>query len=111
MKKLMMMVPAMLLGVSCCTYAASFGPEYDQIVAYFQSEAEPEAMDAIWGSESLLKIGMFDHDKDFTAYAEHVCELLQKQGLQNNKLRVQIIDLKKLAELEQWVVLGKAECN
>jgi len=92
-------------------FIESFGPEYDGVIELFQGQNEPDAMDAIWETETLLKVGVFKHEKDYDDYASHVCEVIGKNGFAEKEIAVQVIDIKKLAEASEWVVLGKAECQ
>ena len=111
MKRVFIVLLLLLLTAPCFALTESFGPEYDKIVTFFQGEDEPEAMDAIWESKSLLKIGVFDNGKGYASYAKHVCKIIKDKGIHNDNLNVQIIDIKKLAHLEKWVVLGNAQCQ
>jgi hypothetical protein len=111
MKKGLLIFLLMLIVTPSFAFTESFGPEYDRIVEIFQSEDEPDAMDAVWESKSLLKVGVFKHDKNYDSYANHACEVVQSHGFQGNRVAVQIIDLKKLAEAEEWVILGQAQCH
>jgi len=112
MKSFFIVFLLLFIATTCCfALTESFGPKNDDIVTFFQSEDEPEAMDAIWDSKSLLKIGVFGNGKDYDAYAKHVCEAVKNKGIEDENITVQIIDIKKLAHLEKWVVLGNAQCR
>jgi len=111
MKKLIIITLAVALMIPAIVYAQSFGEKYDKVVTYFQGETEPTALDAIWDSKVLLKIGMMDDDQDKNAYAEHACDIINKEGLPSKGIEVRIIDIQKLAFKEEWVVLGKAVCK
>lgn len=60
---------------------------------------------------SLLKIGVFDNSSGYDSYAQHACEIVKDKGIQGENITVQIIDIKKLAQLQEWVVLGSAQCQ
>ena len=111
LKKMLLIGMALLLAVPAFATIRNLGPGYDQVVKLFQSEQEPEAMDAIWDSAELLKIGVFDHGKQYAGYAQHVCEVVEKNGFSGKAVSVQIIDLSQLITKEKWVVLGQASCH
>lgn len=111
MKKLLLILMLMLIASPSFAFTESFGPAYDAVVKIFQSEDEPDALDAFWGTKALLKIGVFDHDKDYADYATHACEVVAEHGFAQQDVAVQIIDLKQLIESEKWVVLGSAQCH
>ncbi|NOQ41925.1 MAG: hypothetical protein GQ563_05430 [Desulfuromusa sp.] len=92
-------------------FVKSFGPEYDAVVTIFQGEEEPDAMDAVWKTETLLRIGVFKHGNNYDEYASHACNIIEKNSFEGKTVTIQIIDLKKLAETEEWVVLGQAQCK
>ncbi len=111
MKRFFIIFLLLLIATSCFALTESFGPEYDSVVKIFQGEEEPDVMDAIWGNQGLLKIGVFKHDRDYAQYANHACDIIEKNGFQGKTVTIQIVDLKKLAETEEWVVLGQAQCH
>jgi len=111
MKKFILILLCLTLAVPALARVESFGEKYDQIISIFQSPDEEDALDAIWDSETLLKIGVFDHGKDYTAYATHACEVIKQQELGDQEVRVQIIDLSQLIQSEEWKVLGEAVCK
>ena len=111
MKRFFVIFLLLLIATNCFALKESFGPEYDTIVKIFQGEDEPDAMDAFWENQELLKIGVFKHSKDYDQYANHVCGVIEKNGFKGKAVATQIIDLKKLAETEEWVVLGQAQCQ
>ncbi|MFK5925083.1 MAG: hypothetical protein QM483_00505 [Desulfuromusa sp.] len=111
MKNLLLIFLITLLATPCLALTDSLGSEYDNIVTFFQGEDEPEAKDAVWDSKLLLKIGVFDNGKKYDEYAKHVCQIVRDKGIQDKDVAVQIIDIKKLAHLKEWVVLGKAQCQ
>lgn len=111
MKKVILFLLLICMATSGFAFVESFGPEYDAVVELFQGQNEPDAMDAIWETETLLKVGVFNHEKDYNKYASHVCEVIGKNGFEGKEIAVQVIDIKKLAEASEWVVLAKAECQ
>ncbi len=111
MKKCLVIALTAVLLSPALASAQSFGEKYDKIVAFFQGETEPTALDAIWDSKTLFKIGMRDDDSDKNAYANHACGILYKEGFRGQGVEVQIIDIEKLAYKEKWVILGTAHCE
>ena len=111
MKKICIVFMLLLIVTTCFAMTESFGPEYDDIITFFQGEDEPGALDAVWESKSLLKIGVLNNGEEFDTYAKHVCQTIKDKGMQDTNIEVQIIDIKKLAHLEEWVVLGTAQCQ
>ncbi len=111
MKRVFIILLLLLIATTCFALTESFGPEYDNVVKIFQSEDEPDAMDAIWETESLLKIGVFNHGNHYDEYANHACEIIEKNGFKEKSVVVRVVDLKKLAETGVLVILGKAQCR
>ncbi len=75
----------------------------------FKSSSEPTAKDAVWTASNIFKVGVIDDNTSRDGYAMHVCEVLNERGFHN--VRVQIIDIVKLARDKDWIELGKAGCN
>jgi len=111
MKKLVIITLAVALAIPAGVSAQSFGEKYDKIVTFFQGDSEPAALDAIWDSKTLFKIGMADDGSDKNDYAKHACDILYNEGLRGHGIEVRIIDIQKLAFNKEWVVLGKAVCE
>jgi len=111
MKRICIAFMLLFIATTCFAMTESFGPEYDDIVTFFQGEDEPGALDAMWESKSLLKIGVLDNSKGHDAHAKHACATIRDKGMQEKNITVQIIDIKKLAQLGEWVVLGSAQCQ
>ncbi|MCD6186786.1 MAG: hypothetical protein J7K09_01365 [Desulfuromusa sp.] len=111
MKKLLLTILAITLTTPGLTYAKSFGPEYDKIVTFFQGQTEPEALDAIWESKTVFKVGVMDDGKSRDRYANYVCEILYNESFRGQGVEVKIIDIEKLAYKNKWVTLGKARCE
>lgn len=111
MRSLLAVLLLLLLVTPAVAVMESFGPKYDQVVEFFQSQEEPEALDAIWASRELLKIGVFSQDKSYDEYAGHACDVLRERGLSGESVQVQIIDLASLIHNEGWKVVGKQVCR
>ncbi len=111
MKKALIILIGMIFTIVAPIYASSFGSEYDKAVSFFQSQSEPKAMDAIWETESILKIGIVADGENQTSYANHVCEILYNEGFRGKGVKVSIIDIEKLAFTNELVILGSASCE
>ncbi|MCK4502899.1 MAG: hypothetical protein KAU22_07665 [Desulfuromonadales bacterium] len=111
MKQLTIIFLAILLTLPTLIQAESFGPEYDQVVSFFQGDNEPSALDAIWDTKSVLKIGTIAAGENNNAYANHACEILYNEGFRGQAIEVIIIDIEKLAFKQELVTLGKATCE
>lgn len=111
MKKVLVIFFAMILATPALIYAESFGPKYDKIITFFQGETEPSALDAIWESRTLFKIGVIDDGSNWEDYANYACEILYNEGLKGQAIEVKIIDIQKLAYKKQWVTLGQTTCQ
>lgn len=111
MKKIVFLLLLLLAASPVFAVTESFGPEYDLVVQYFQSQEEPSAMDAIWDSPELLKVGVFSQGKPFDDFAQHACDVLREKGISQQSVKVQIIDLNCLIQNEEWKVVGQMECR
>ena len=111
MKKMLVILFAIILTTPALIYAESFGPKYDKIVTFFQGETEPSALDAIWDSRTSFKVGVVDDGSDWDNYAAYVCEILYNEELKGQGIEVKIIDIQKLAYKKKWVTLGHATCK
>lgn len=111
MKKLSIILLAAALMIPSLASAQSFGKKYDKIVLFFQGETEPSALDAIWDSKTLFKIGMIDDGVNKDDYAKYACGILYNEGLKGQGIEVRVIDIQKLAYKKKWVILGKAICE
>lgn len=80
----------------------------EQIRAYFISDSEPKVKDAVWASDNIFKVAMFDNGDNRAGYAQYVCEVLNDAGYTG--VWVQVMDLGKLMHDESWVKLGEAHC-
>lgn len=111
MKKVLIIFFAVILTTPALIYAESFGPKYDKIITFFQSETEPSALDATWESKTTFKIGVLDEGSNWDNYANYACEILYNEGLKGQGIEVKIIDLHQLAYKKKWVTLGHATCK
>ena len=111
MKKLIIILLVATFAIPTLVSAKSLGKKYDKIVAFFQGETEPTALDAIWDAKTLFKIGMVDDSSDKNEYAKYACGILYNEGLRGQGIEVRVIDIQKLAYKKKWVILGKAICE
>jgi len=111
MKPLLIIFFAVILATPTLIYAASFGPQYDKIITFFQGETEPRALDATWDSKTSFKIGVIDDGSDWDKYANYACEILHNEGFKDQGIEVKIIDIQKLAYKKKWVTLGHTSCE
>jgi len=111
MKKSIIILLAAALTIPSLASAQSFGEKYDKIVLFFQGETEPTALDAVWDSKTLFKIGMIDDGVNKDEYAKYACGILYNEGMRGQEIEVRVIDIQKLAYKKKWVVLGKAMCE
>jgi hypothetical protein len=44
-------------------------------------------------------------------YARHVCEVLNDEGFRGRGVLVHVLDVVKLTQRNEWVVIGKARCK
>ncbi|OUR62022.1 hypothetical protein A9Q74_06110 [Colwellia sp. 39_35_sub15_T18] len=81
---------------------------YKAVKQHFKSSSEAKALDALWATGKLFKVGVIDNGTNQKGYAMYVCEVLREHGIAKNKT-VQIIDVVKVKS-GNWVELGKAYC-
>jgi len=98
----------MLSGVS-----AAYSPDKKRIEAqeYFNGPAEKSVKDSLWTGPFMFKVGVLDNGSNRDGFAMYVCEVLRDRGFREKGLRVQVIDIAKLARTNKWVKIGQAQCN
>lgn len=79
------------------------------VLAYLKGGKEPTVKDATFTSDSMLKVGVIDNQTSRDGYASYMCQVLADHGVR--RVRVQIIDIRKLVQTDKWVKLGEAGCN
>lgn len=89
---------------------ADTDPARQAVARHFISSAEPTAKDAAWANDRLFKVGVFNDGTSKDGYAMYVCEFLRERGLAKDT-RVQVVDILKLVNRHQWVVLGESRCD
>lgn len=82
----------------------------DKVQSIFQSKDEPTAKDALWTSNDIFKIGVIDDGTSRNSYASYTCEVLYEHGFKGKKIWVQIIDIVKLTQNDDWVKIGESHC-
>jgi hypothetical protein len=91
-------------------HAQSYSSQHEKAKLRFKSKEEPTAKDSTWTAETEFKVGVIDNGKLRDSYAQYVCEVLYDYGFKGKKIRVQIIDIRKLVSTNNWVRLGNAYC-
>lgn len=89
------------------TYSQSHGA----VQRYFQGGDEPSVKDAVWTAHDIFKVGMISNGSDRSGYASYVCEVLNDYGFKGSKVWVQVIDITKLVNQNDWVKMGEAHCQ
>jgi hypothetical protein len=98
--------------VSSNTFAAqSYSANHEKVTKLFQSNQEKTAKDAIWTTQNIFKIGVFDDASSRNGYARYVCSVLYDYGFKGKRVWVQIIDIIELTKNGKWVKLGEARCK
>ena len=82
----------------------------DKVQSIFKSKDEPIAKDALWTSNNIFKVGVIDDGTLRDGYASYSCEVLYEHGFKGKKIWVQIIDIVKLTQNDDWVKIGEAHC-
>ncbi|MGJ8619584.1 MAG: hypothetical protein ACSHWN_04570 [Methylophilaceae bacterium] len=86
-------------------------PAKEKVMAHFISDEEPTAKDASWTADDIFKIGVIDNGENRNGYAEYACQVLNDHGLNNQNIWVQIIDIEKVVNNQEFQKLGEAHCN
>ena len=82
----------------------------DKVQSLFQSKNEPVAKDALWTSNNIFKVGVIDDGTLRNGYALYVCNILYEHGFKGKEIWVQVIDIVKLTQDNDWVKLGESHC-
>ncbi len=62
-----------------------------------------------WQDGAILAVGMLADGQPKDSAAADVCRLLQRQGISGTS--VEVYDLDKIRQSEQWDLIGKASCK
>jgi hypothetical protein len=99
------------LSISSPLLATEYSDQHKKLVQIFQSNEEPAAKDAVWTSEWTFKVGLINDGSNRRGYAQYVCAVLDDYGFKGKGVWVQIIDIVKLKQSDQWVKLGETHCK
>lgn len=73
--------------------------------------SEPKVKDAFWSTDSTLLIGVIDDKTRRDGLASYFCEVLRERGITDKYLEIRIIDIVKVVNDNNRVVLGQKRCN
>lgn len=90
---------------------SSYSERQGEVVALFQSDAEPTAKDAVWTAPEVFKVGVLDNGSSRDGYALYVCNVLYEHGFKGREIWVQVIDIVKLVSNDKWERVGQARCQ
>ena len=83
--------------------------EYQNVIEYFISDAEPKVKDAVWTQKNWLYLGVYNDGTKRDGLAQYACMVLNDMGFKG--IHIKIIDLQKMYQTKKWVKLGYAYCN
>lgn len=109
MKKILLLISTLLLSQSA--FADNLDKSRDEVKQIFISKQEPTAIDAIWTSDTVFKVGVHDNGSSRDGYAEYVCQVLYEHGFKGKNVLVRVVDIDKIVQTGEWVNLGTAQCN
>ena len=79
---------------------------------HFQSSQEPTAKDALWTTNRIFKVGVYNDGSNFNGYAEYTClTLVYDFGFGGKRIWVHIFDYYQLLQKDKWIKIGEARCN
>lgn len=81
---------------------AGHSSKHDAVVSYFISSEEPSVKDAMWSTETTLKLGMLDNRRNRDGFANYACNILYEHGFKGKRVTVHIIDIRKLVRKNKW---------
>jgi hypothetical protein len=110
-KKQMILMAMLLAALVSISYAGSFGPHHDKVVSIFEGDDEPTAQFAVWSKPDTFKVGVIYDGSNRDDYARHVCNVLNDEGFRGRDVLVHVLDVVKLTQRNEWVVIGKARCK
>ncbi len=99
-----------VMAISTAGAADSEQDRKDALTAYFKSDEEPSVLDAVWTSDKMFKVGMYDRDGPKDGFAMYVCSVMKDYGF-GAGYSAQVIDIIKLVRDSDWVTLGEAQCK
>ena len=99
-----------MLALSANAIAGNYSKNYQEVIKYFISSAEPQVKDAVWTQENFLYLGVYDDGSKRNGYAQYACLVLNDMGFRGKNIYVKIIDLHKMYKTKKWIKLGEAYC-
>ncbi len=96
--------------VSLTANAETFSDNHETVKNHFISDKEKTTKDALWTTEDIFKVGVFDDGSNRNGYAEYVCLILLQHGFKGKNIWVHVIDISKLLQNKEWVKLGDTFC-
>ncbi|MCK4097428.1 hypothetical protein HCY64_15500 [Acinetobacter radioresistens] len=106
MKKVLL--TALFIGLAGCSNKPELSEEKkQQVINHFKGDKTIK--DAVWTSNSMLKVGVINNGSGRDGLAQYVCQELNSLNIHN--VRVKVIDIQKLVSTDKWVELGKANCS
>ncbi|APG24069.1 hypothetical protein [Syntrophotalea acetylenica] len=111
MQRMVFFVVALFIAMSLSTVHADQKQQRQEVLRYLKSGQEPQVKDAMWATDFLLKIGVFDNGSQRDGFADYVCLVLAEHGMSGQSIRIEIIDYGSVVRGENWKVLGGAECK
>jgi hypothetical protein len=100
-----------LIFCSAPAMAENYSVNHENVRKLFQSNEEKTAKDAVWTANNIFKVGVISNGKNRNGYAQYVCSVLDDYGFNGKGIWVQIIDIIKLTNDEQWKKLGESRCK
>ncbi|MGE4544178.1 MAG: hypothetical protein AB7D06_08715 [Pedobacter sp.] len=110
MYRLVFIAASLLFTVAAVVHADQ-SRQQQEVVRYLKSDQEPQVKDALWATDSILKIGVFDNGSQRDGYADYFCLVLAEHGISGQPIRVEIIDYGSVVRGESWKVLGVTRCQ
>ena len=113
MKKILLfllLVPPYLFSSICL--ADTLNKNHKKATLHFQSSQEPTAKDALWTTNRIFKVGVYNNGSNFNGYAEYTClTLVYDFGFGGKRIWVHIFDYYQLLQKDKWIKIGEARCN
>lgn len=104
-------IAAGLFAILSPCHAADLDPARQNILDQFKSKDEPTAIDAVWTSNGVFKVGVRPDGSIRDGYAEYICQEIYSAGLKGEGILVRVVDYPQLMRTGKWVNLGTAHCQ
>ncbi len=85
--------------------------EKAKIITYLLSAKEPKIKDALWSSDRVLAVGVFDDGSNRDGYAQYLCMILYDYELKGERIYIKVIDFSKVVQKKGFIKLGEAFCE